>query len=659
MAVVPSEWLELFRSKRRLDREKGYIRLEALLEKGPLDEAERVRLEAIFAERVSSLTATWEEKHGGIWAATLLTASGSDSFCERLENEIPLLLENEESRIRLAAGELLGRLCARCGPGVYERLDPVLVAGIEGNLERDMTAVAMDPALVEKLGRTSVNVDDRPLSPSAAQVFHDTAGWKSLESYMLAQEQAVVGCGASFEPFITTELLEMVSSTLPHTNRFVREMSFKVLAAIVKCPNVSRATVDAHWRTLATSIATGLADNWSQVRMAASIAAREFLYTIEPKEDRELYWPILLPAMCLNRYYVAEGVRLYSQETWRNVTEGKGVSLVEKHIVGVVEFYISQSQAANHAVREAACTCIAELGKKVSREVFRPFIKRLIEVLLECFRDDSWPVRDAACLACGNFVACAPEECHPYLDDLLPLFFGNLGDSIPSVRQGGAAALGCVTRAYVAEVEEKVFSVIDERLPLAATQTDTEEKHPDIDPSPATYGVVRRIQVVGDAAHTDQQMYSCGSLAPKMRRGGCMDDSFHKAAQPWEKSHGCVYLIGELTKQPVFHDRLAGYLPILAEAARHKHYSQHLLYLETVVKYIPTIARNLGKKLFKAHLELLLDPLFYALVCDSSQTRQAAADCIATLNTLLGRMIMRGRIEQHNPRYLQLYDHIR
>ena len=34
--------------------------------------------------------------------------------------------------------------------------------------------------------------------------------------------------------------------------------------------------------------------------------------------------------------------------------------------VQVVSFYISQSQAANHAVREAACACIAELGTKVN-----------------------------------------------------------------------------------------------------------------------------------------------------------------------------------------------------------------------------------------------------------------------------------------------------
>ena len=31
-----------------------------------------------------------------------------------------------------------------------------------------------------------------------------------------------------------------------------------------------------------------------------------------------------------------------------------------------VTFYISQTEAENHAVREAACACLAELGSKVS-----------------------------------------------------------------------------------------------------------------------------------------------------------------------------------------------------------------------------------------------------------------------------------------------------
>ena len=30
-----------------------------------------------------------------------------------------------------------------------------------------------------------------------------------------------------------------------------------------------------------------------------------------------------------------------------------------------VEFYVNQTKADNHAVREAACACIAELGTKV------------------------------------------------------------------------------------------------------------------------------------------------------------------------------------------------------------------------------------------------------------------------------------------------------
>ena len=36
------------------------------------------------------------------------------------------------------------------------------------------------------------------------------------------------------------------------------------------------------------------------------------------------------------RYYVAEGVRIYSQETWRNVTGNDGKRLVETYIDEVV-----------------------------------------------------------------------------------------------------------------------------------------------------------------------------------------------------------------------------------------------------------------------------------------------------------------------------------
>ncbi|GFN92459.1 hypothetical protein PoB_001896500, partial [Plakobranchus ocellatus] len=63
-------------------------------------------------------------------------------------------------------------------------------------------------------------------------------------------------------------------------------------------------------------------------------------------------------------YYVAEGVRNYSQETWQQITKGEGKLLVETYIDHVVEYYVQSTESDNHAVREAACACIAELGSK-------------------------------------------------------------------------------------------------------------------------------------------------------------------------------------------------------------------------------------------------------------------------------------------------------
>lgn len=45
-----------------------------------------------------------------------------------------------------------------------------------------------------------------------------------------------------------------------------------------------------------------------------------------------------------------------------------------------------------------------------------------------------------------------------------------------------------------------------------------------------------------DFLAVDLQMYSCGSLAPKMmkgsRGGGCMDHKFRKPPEPWELADG-------------------------------------------------------------------------------------------------------------------------
>ncbi|CAI8014836.1 hypothetical protein GBAR_LOCUS9256 [Geodia barretti] len=212
--------------------------------------------------------------------------------------------------------------------------------------------------------------------------------------------------------------------------------------------------------------------------MSSSVATRVFLTQLPSLEAREPYFPSLLPPLCLNRHYVAEGVRLYCQETWKLVTEMKGVQLVEKYIAQVVEFYISQTEAANHAVREAACACIAELGTKVTPGVLGPHIPDLVKVLLQCFRDDSWLGQRCSVSGMWELHVVVPRRVSTDSVSAPPLsFFSSLEDSMPSVRQGAASSLSTLVSVYGSEVEEKVMSVLRERIPLAATQPLTDSRY--------------------------------------------------------------------------------------------------------------------------------------------------------------------------------------
>lgn len=143
---------------------------------------------------------------------------------------------------------------------------------------------------------------------------------------------------------------------------------------------------------LAKHIARGLGDNWSQVRFAASVAARSFCLgtdsndgTAEVRAYAIAQFSVLVPRMCLNRYYVAEGVRLYSIESWALVMKAEGKALLARHIAETVTYYVSQSNADNHAVREAACHCIAEIALKVDTAAVRPHVTELIDVRLPQF----------------------------------------------------------------------------------------------------------------------------------------------------------------------------------------------------------------------------------------------------------------------------------
>ena len=66
------------------------------------------------------------------------------------------------------------------------------------------------------------------------------------------------------------------------------------------------------------------------------------------------------------------------------------------------------------------------------------------------------------------------------------------------------------------------------------------------------YGVAKPINLESihdhDAEHSNNVLYSCGSLAPKLKRGGgCMDHGFSRPKELWELTDGVIFLLREIT----------------------------------------------------------------------------------------------------------------
>jgi hypothetical protein len=414
----------MLRSHTRLERDTGIADLSRLLSSGDWKDKDWVESLKSGILALIDDTEHWESRQGGLQALCVIL-NGKDEwwitcgaeFGEIVRINALKLLNDDEARVRIQAGEALGLLCQRNGCSVYEKSRELILRVIKDNLERvvdhEAEQSSQTRSLVDKLTQAEITGIKGESQLDVNQIFHDTAGWKGLDTGMRCLCCVVDGCGTDFDTFIDNDFLQLIFSTLSHTNRFVRESAYQLLTSLVKgnaSNGSARPSVVKYSNDLSVALGKGLADNWSQVRLAASIATREFLLSLT-EEERSEQLAELLPKMCLNRYYVAEGVRLYSQESWRLITHNQGKELVEKHINETVDYYIEQTVSDNHAVREAACACIAELGSKIDASVVEPHVLRLLPALVSCFRDESWPVRDAACIACGNFVKCFADHC--------------------------------------------------------------------------------------------------------------------------------------------------------------------------------------------------------------------------------------------------------
>jgi len=155
----------------------------------------------------------------------------------------------------------------------------------------------------------------------------------------------------------------------------------------------------------------------------------------------------------------------------------------------------------------------------------------------------------------------------------------------------------------------------------------------------------------GDAAHTGQQMYSCGSLAPKLKRGGgCMDHGFAREQEPWEASDGAICLMRELAALDP--QAICDLLPIVAALAAKADFTHCERLHERIWRELPLIgagvvqgtARGVGKRLFKRSLDAFLEPLFRSLGAGTPLAQSAAGSCAVGLSQLVGGAIFVGRL---------------
>ncbi|KAL7444969.1 hypothetical protein ACHAXM_010990 [Skeletonema potamos] len=657
----------------------------------------------------------------------------------QLMNELPGILntnvEHAEPRVRSLVAQAVGAY-ARYATSLLNWLDSS--SSVTDETERNKLQLAAEHAQV---GRKNIHATilcslkshlemkepSRENNPSAASdgALDDTTGWRALETNLHALASYIDGCvgrngggagsyineeAALFDSVDTDEngwfLAGLQHCCVVHVNRHVRAAAAAVLGVLVKSCMRSRdpshedllVEEDSPFRLVLKETLKGtLADNWSQVRMAGSVLTRRFVRALlkvyksrngddDVDEDLTVFESaagdlvsILLPRMCLNRFYLAQGVKLYSQETWREVfgshahstdedglhssvesRGGGGLGAVARNAAPLCRYYSKMCDADNHAVREAACQGIAELAQKVGQhplyaDYLSPHVNMLLQALLMCFHDESWPVRDEACLACGTFCIAYAEECRPELPTLFERWTEQLTDQIWSVREDAAVALGDAVTAYGPEMLEKVLVVIRKSLPAAKDQP------------PMSREEYKKLQN-DPSAHTGNQLYSCGSLAPKLRKGGagrigCSSCAVDRPKHPWEATDGAIYLLRELcTRFPnrddteredvVLGDNIL--LPLmseLADVARLSHYPQSDDLRTTLFKQLPQIAVAIGKRRFKGlYLDLFIELLSKNLDdrCGTGASQlsiHAAGQCCEEIAKLIGFGIMRGRLE--------------
>ena len=449
------------------------------------------------ASAAAAASPAWHARLGGLVvdrAALKAARPGGGGGLPPSISRAVAALDDTEPRVRLAACDVLGSAAAAShGLAVWEAARPTLLRLIARDWDRDaatdenevggeeaapgggqgarppVTATTTAPPLPGvSRGATTTPITPpattiaavlassyAPQPPGAGEMRHGTEGWRCLETAVRALLAIMDGCGEAFKAVVAAgapggeEVVGLVTRAALHPNRFVREGAYGALGGLAALLGPA-ADADPAAASFILGAARrlgseGLAENWSQVRLAACVAARSLLRACPPPPSptRAAALAALLPALALNRYDAAEGVAAYSQATWAAVTGGAGAQAVAEHAGAVVGLYLKSAKTNNHQVREAAALCCGELATKVERGAVAPHATAILKSLILASKDDAWPVRDAAGRALAQLATAFPELVGGTgsASACWAAWAGALDDNVPSVRSGAAASL--------------------------------------------------------------------------------------------------------------------------------------------------------------------------------------------------------------------------
>jgi hypothetical protein len=378
----------------------------------------------------------------------------------------------------------------------------------------------------------------------------------------------------------------------------------------------------------------GMEDNWCQIRRAAVHAAKTFLLSdlyyrvsslngtssatckttvsalsskgegsgeeiqmeMEGAQTKDC-WSELLPGLCMNRFYVADGVNTIAREIWHEIINknGNGREMVVKHLTEIIDHYIAMSQASNHMVSEAALLAQSELLVRMPRESLLHHIPRITRNILACIHSDSWPVRDSATMSSGSLVKYYSEETAEYLSVFLDSWTISVSSAIWSVRENGSIAFGDALSSVNTEVRtlvlEKILCHLNANLMAAKKELAIGEKVSQfISPDMLKFMAENERRILKMAikqqenkrehqnqnqnqneSRIDEEDYSRGvRLGGKGSWGCCLDCMDPWSGSPWEVSDGCIYVIKALSSSHP--DEALRFLPKVYDLLFLEHY---------------------------------------------------------------------------------------